>query len=155
MTTTLTFRVGTKADLPTIVAMLADDALGSGREIASDPLPASYIDAFEAMQRQGGNELLVGELNGEIVACLQLIVLPGISMQGATRAQIEGVRVAADKRGQGYGEALVRESMRRAKLAGCTVMQLSSHHTRTDARRFYERLGFTASHIGMKVKLSD
>jgi ribosomal protein S18 acetylase RimI-like enzyme len=149
----LTFRRGTAADLPTVVAMLADDALGAARERAETPLPVCYADAFAAMEQQGGNELLIGEINGEVVACLQLIILPGISLQGATRAQIEGVRVASAHRGQRLGEALVREAMARARRAGCTMMQLSSNASRTDARRFYERLGFVASHIGMKCPL--
>ncbi|MBY0488623.1 MAG: GNAT family N-acetyltransferase [Gemmatimonadaceae bacterium] len=151
----LTFRRGTAADLPAVVAMLADDALGAARERSETPLPASYADAFAAMEQQGGNELLIGEINGEVVACLQLIILPGISLQGATRAQIEGVRVASTHRGQRLGEALVREAMARARNAGCTMMQLSSNVSRTDARRFYERLGFVASHIGMKCALVD
>lgn len=147
------FRRGTAADLPAVVAMLADDPLGAAREQAGSPLAACYTDAFAAMERQGGNTLLVGEIDGAMVACLQLLVLPGISMQGATRAQIEGVRVASTHRGQRIGEALVREAMHRAVEAGCTVMQLSSNVARTDARRFYERLGFVASHIGMKCAL--
>jgi ribosomal protein S18 acetylase RimI-like enzyme len=151
----LTFRRGSTADLPAVVAMLADDALGATRERAESPLPACYTDAFAAMERQGGNELLIGEIDGVVVACLQLVILPGISLQGATRAQIEGVRVAATHRGQRLGEALVREAMVRATAAGCTMMQLSSNVSRTDARRFYERLGFVASHVGMKCVLSD
>lgn len=149
------FRRGTAADLPAVVAMLADDPLGAARERAATPLAACYVEAFAAMERQGGNELVIGELDGTIVACLQLLVLPGISMQGATRAQIEGVRVASAHRGRRIGEALVHEAMRRAVAAGCTVMQLSSNIARTDARRFYERLGFVASHVGMKCILAD
>ncbi len=154
MSAPLSFRRGTAADLPAVVAMLADDALGAARERAERPLPASYVEAFAAMERQGGNSLLIGELSGEIVACLQLIILPGISLQGATRAQIEGVRVASAYRGRGFGAALVREAMSHARAAGCTHMQLSSNVSRTDARRFYERLGFVASHVGMKVALA-
>lgn len=153
MPAAITFRRGTAADLPAVVVMLADDALGAARERAETPLPSSYTEAFAAMERQGGNTLLIGEIDGEIVACLQLIILPGISMQGATRAQIEGVRVASTHRGRRIGEALVREAMAHAQAAGCTMMQLSSNVSRTDARRFYERLGFVASHIGMKRPL--
>jgi ribosomal protein S18 acetylase RimI-like enzyme len=140
-------------DLSAVVRLLADDPLGATREAWADPLPTAYVEAFAAMERQGGNELLVA-LDGEVVVgCLQLTCIPGISRRGAMRAQIEGVRVAASHRGRGLGEALVRAAIERARAAGCVLVQLTSDATREDARRFYERLGFVASHVGFKQEL--
>jgi ribosomal protein S18 acetylase RimI-like enzyme len=140
-------------DLSAVVRLLADDPLGATREAWADPLPTAYVEAFAAMERQGGNELLVA-LDGEVVVgCLQLTCIPGISRRGAMRAQIEGVRVAASHRGRGLGEAMVRDAIVRARAAGCVLVQLTSDATREDARRFYERLGFVASHVGFKQEL--
>ncbi|HMS02331.1 MAG TPA: GNAT family N-acetyltransferase, partial [Gemmatimonadaceae bacterium] len=131
-------------DLSAVVRLLADDPLGATRETWADPLPTPYVEAFAAMERQGGNELLVA-LDGElVVGCLQLTCIPGISRRGAMRAQIEGVRVAASHRGRGLGEAMVRDAIERARAAGCVLVQLTSDASRADARRFYERLGFVA-----------
>jgi ribosomal protein S18 acetylase RimI-like enzyme len=142
-------------DLPAIVRMLADDPLGAGREQYADPLPAAYRQAFAAMRAQGGNELLVAVHEAAVVGCLQLTIIPGISRLGASRAQIEGVRVAATHRGLGIGEVLVRDAITRAGAAGCALVQLTTDVTRADARRFYERLGFEATHLGMKLPLED
>lgn len=140
-------------DLSAVVRLLADDPLGATRETWADPLPTPYVEAFAAMERQGGNELLVA-LDGElVVGCLQLTCIPGISRRGAMRAQIEGVRVAASHRGRGLGEAMVRDAIERARAAGCVLVQLTSDASRADARRFYERLGFVASHVGFKQEL--
>jgi ribosomal protein S18 acetylase RimI-like enzyme len=146
-------RVATDDDLPTVVRMLADDPLGMGREEFADPLPVAYRQAFAAMRAQGGNDLLVAVEDTTVVGCLQLTIIPGISRLGASRAQIEGVRVAASHRGRGMGELLVRDAIDRARRAGCTLVQLTTDTTRTDAQRFYERLGFEATHVGMKLRL--
>jgi ribosomal protein S18 acetylase RimI-like enzyme len=146
-------RLATETDLPAVVRLLADDALGATREHYADPLPAAYHDAFTAMQAQRGNHLLVTELEGEVVGCLQLTIIPGLSRLGALRGQIEGVRVSSSHRGRKIGEAMVRDAIERCRLAGCSLVQLTSDVTRMDARRFYERLGFEATHVGMKLKL--
>lgn len=145
------FRLATEDDLPTVVRLLADDPLGASREQNTDPLPDAYRSAFAAMQAQGGNDLLLATLGGTVVGCLQLTIIPGISRQGASRGQIEGVRVSASCRGMGIGEALMREAIDRSRRAGCTLVQLTTDVSRADARRFYERLGFEATHIGMKL----
>ncbi|HET9985016.1 MAG TPA: GNAT family N-acetyltransferase [Longimicrobiales bacterium] len=143
-----------REDLRAIVALLADDRLGATREEATDPLPAAYGEAFDAIVAQGGNEVLVAEDEaGRVVGCLQLMVLPGLSRRGMTRGLIEGVRVASELRGRGIGERLVRDAIERARAAGCGLVQLTSDRSRADAHRFYERLGFTASHVGMKLEL--
>ena len=149
----LAFRVARRADLPAIVRMLADDGLGKGREQPTDPLPRAYGDAFDRMAAQPGNIYLLAELDGEVAGCLQLTVIHGLSRMGMSRAQIEGVRVAESHRGQGIGEALFREAIERARAAGCGLVQLTTDKTRPDALRFYEKLGFTASHEGMKLPL--
>ena len=139
-------------DLPAIVALLADDALGAKRENAADIAP--YARAFTALTTQPGNAIIVGDDGGEIVACLQLTIVPGLSRRGATRAFIEGVRVAASRRGQRIDEAIVENAIARAKKAGARLVQLTSDKSRLDAHRFYERLGFKATHIGMKLELT-
>ena len=141
------------ADVPAIVALLADDVLGAKRERNEDPLPQAYSRAFEAIAADPNHELLVAESDGEIIATLQLTYLPGLSRQGMWRAQIEGVRVSSKERGHRVGEQLVRHAIARAREKGCGVVQLTSDKQRTDAVRFYERLGFSASHEGMKLPL--
>ncbi len=148
------FRPATEADLPAIVRLLADDPLGAARERYRDPLPDEYRRAFAAMARQEGNDMIVAVDGEDIVGCLQLTLIPGLSRRGATRAQIESVRVAGSHRGRGLGEALLRHAIERARAAGCGLVQLTSDKSRPDARRFYERLGFKASHEGMKLSLS-
>jgi len=150
---TLVFRTARAADLPAIVALLADDGLGRGREDASHPLPRAYHDAFAAMDAQPGNEYVGAEREGRIVGCLQITLIAGLSRQGLLRAQIEGVRVAASQRGHGVGEALLRHAIECARDAGAKLVQLTSDARRTDARRFYERLGFAASHVGFKLEI--
>jgi ribosomal protein S18 acetylase RimI-like enzyme len=147
------FRTATVADLPAIVRLLADDALGATRERDADPLPGEYTRAFAAMQAQGGNDVLLALTDGAIVGCLQLTIVPGLSRFGAIRGQIEGVRVVSTHRGQRIGEAMIRHAIQRCRDAGCSLVQLTSDVTRVDARRFYERLGFEATHVGMKLKL--
>lgn len=147
------FREATAADLPSIVRLLADDPLGSGRESVADPLPASYGAAFAAIEASPGERLVVADLTGRVVGCLQLSVIPNLSHAGTPRGQIEGVRIAADLRGGGLGERLIRHAVDLARAAGCGMVQLTSDLRRTDAIRFYERLGFRNSHAGMKLRL--
>lgn len=150
----LRFRSATLADLPVIVRLLADDALGATRERPADPLPREYRDAFADMQAQTGNDCLLAEADGAVAGCLQLTVIPGLSRTGMRRAQIEGVRVDRRYRGRGVGEALLRHAVERARAAGCGLVQLTTDKTRPDALRFYERLGFSASHEGLKLDLA-
>lgn len=143
-------REASAADVAAIVRLLADDGLGRGRESPGDPV---YGRAFAAMSSQPGNVYLVAEDGGEVVGCLQFTLIRGLSRRGASRAQIEGVRVRADRRGARIGEALFEAAFARAREAGCTLVQLTTDRARADALRFYERLGFTASHWGMKRAL--
>ena len=144
------FRPATRADVPAIMALLTDDVLGRGREGAD---PAPYLAAFDAMQAEGGNMLVVGEREGRVVATYQLTVISGLSLSAARRAQIESVRVDAALRGTGAGAALMADAEARARDAGARLMQLTSNATREDAHRFYERLGYLPSHIGFKKPL--
>lgn len=150
MSAALTFRLATRADVTAVVALLADDVLGRGRESGQlDP----YLAAFDAMQTEGGNQLIVGEAGDQVLATYQLTVMSGLSLSAARRAQIEAVRVDASLRGQGTGAALMADAEARARAAGATLMQLTSNASRTDAHRFYERLGYAPSHIGFKKPL--
>ena len=150
----ISFRTAIETDLPTIVRLLADDELGAQRERSETPLPLAYREGFAAMMRQPGNEIVLAvKSDGMILGCIQLTIIAGISRLGMLRAQVEGVRVAAAARGQGVGEAMINEAIHRARSSGCGLVQLTTDANRTDARRFYERLGFVASHIGMKLSL--
>lgn len=149
----LLIRPAAEDDLPAVVALLADDGLGKSRERPENPLPAAYVEAFHRMALQAGNLILVAELDAAVVGCLQLTLIHGISRLGATRAQVEGVRVATAARGRRVGERLMRAAMVRARANGATLMQLTTDHRRIDAHRFYERLGFVGSHLGMKKEL--
>ncbi|MBU0725795.1 MAG: GNAT family N-acetyltransferase [Alphaproteobacteria bacterium] len=151
--TDIIFRDATRADVPEIVRLLADDALGGARERYEDPLPAAYYDAFAALTAQAGNCIVLAETAGRVVGCAQLLFLPGLSLVGMKRAQIEGVRVDSSTRGQGLGEKLVQYCIALARQEGCGVLQLTTDKSRADAHRFYEKLGFTGSHLGMKLKL--
>jgi len=147
------FRPATRTDVPAIVRMLAEDELGSKRERFETPLPGPYYSAFEAIAADPNQELVVAELKGEVVGTLQLTYLPGLSYQGSLRAQVESVRVLHRLRGQGIGTQMMEWAIERARQRGCQLIQLASHKSRADAHRFYEKLGFTASHIGMKKYL--
>ncbi len=146
-------RLARREDVPAIVRLLADDVLGRHRERVEDPVAPAYLRAFDDMAAQAGNELLVAVRDGEVVGCLQLTMVTGLSRAGMRRAQLEGVRVSAHHRGQGIGERLVTAAIARAKAAGCGLVQLTSDATRTDAVRFYKRLGFESTHVGMKMSL--
>jgi len=149
----VTIRLARREDVPAVVRMLADDPLGATRERFTHPLPREYWDAFDAMLLQGGNDLLVAEIDGQVIGCLQLTIIPGLSRLGMSRAQIEGVRVDGRFRGRQIGERLIQEAIARARTAGCKLVQLTTDKARPDAHRFYERLGFVATHIGMKLTL--
>jgi ribosomal protein S18 acetylase RimI-like enzyme len=146
-------RAARSSDVAAIVAMLADDALGRGRERIEEPLPPSYLQAFERVERDPNIQLVVAEgEGGEVVGCLQLCMLPGLSSQGASRGLIEDVRVAARHRSRGIGEQLVQWAVAEAQAKGCKLVELLTHNTRVDAQRFYKRLGFAASHVGMTMR---
>ena len=136
------------------MALLADDDLGSGREQADGPLPAAYVEAFGEIDGDDRNELVVAEEGGRIVATLQLTFVPSLTHQGGERAQLEGVRAAAGHRGRGTGGLLLGWVESRARQRGCRVLQLTTDKRRPDARRFYEALGFRATHEGMKLPLA-
>jgi GNAT superfamily N-acetyltransferase len=150
----LTFRRATRDDVSSIVRLLADDPLGAKREHCSDPLPQRYFDAYAAIDRDDNNELVVVE-DGDhgILGVLQLTFIPSITYQGGWRALVEGVRVASHARSRGIGRQLLLWAIDRARARGCHVLQLTSDKSRRDAIRFYEGLGFVASHEGMKLKL--
>jgi ribosomal protein S18 acetylase RimI-like enzyme len=149
----VTIRRAHRDDLGPIVAMLADDPLGGARERIENPLPKAYFDAFERVQRDPNLQLVVAEDGeGTVVGCLQLCILPGVSSQGASRGLIEDVRVASHCRSRGIGEQLVQWAVAQARARGCKLVELLTHHTRVDAQRFYERLGFARSHVGMTIR---
>ena len=149
----VTIRPARRDDVGAIVGMLADDPLGSARERIEQPLPESYFKAFEALDRDPNIELVVAQDGeGAVVGCLQLCILPGLSSQGASRGLIEDVRVASHCRGRGIGEAMVQWAVGQARAKGCKLVELLTHHTRVDAQRFYERLGFARSHVGMTMR---
>lgn len=144
------FREARAEDVPVLVAMLADDSLGRGREGA--PM-AAYLAAFAEIAANPRESLIVGELDGRVVATCQLTILSGLSRGGARRALVEAVRVAGDLRGQGIGAKLMAEAERRARAAGAGIIQLTTDKSRVRAHAFYERLGYEPSHLGMKKKL--
>lgn len=153
--TDLTIRRATQADLPAIVRLLADDPLGQTRERDEDPLPPSYYTAFAAIDGDPRNELVVVEAAGEVVGTLQLTLLPYLTYQGGMRAQIEAVRVDRRYRSHGLGQQLFEWAIERARAAGCHLVQLTTNASRDDAQRFYTRLGFVSSHVGMKLDLTQ
>jgi ribosomal protein S18 acetylase RimI-like enzyme len=141
-------------DVAAMVRMLADDHLGRDRERVEEPLPSSYMLAFDAIERSPLIQLMVAEDgDGEVVGCLQLCILPGLSSQGGSRALIEDVRVASDRRGGGIGQQLLHWAIEQARADGCKLVELLTHHSRVDAQRFYARLGFASSHLGMTLRL--
>lgn len=149
------FRPATEADLPGIIRLYADDTLSSGRELAGTPLDPRYAHAFHTIASDRNQLVAVAEDGSELVGTLQLTFIPGLSFRGAWRGQIEAVRVASSRRGQGIGAAFIRWAVERCRERGCRMVQLTSMNTRTDAHRFYERLGFTASHTGFKLQLDE
>jgi GNAT superfamily N-acetyltransferase len=146
----LAFRTATRADLPAIVAMLADDSLGATRESADHP---GYAAAFDQIDTDPRNELIVADRAGEVIGTMQLTYIPGISHRGGERMQIEAVRIRTDQRGRGLGREMIRWAVEQARARGCRLVQLTTHKRRVDAHRFYTSLGFVASHEGMKLPL--
>ncbi|MDQ0169296.1 GNAT family N-acetyltransferase [Paenibacillus tundrae] len=149
------FITATVEHLPAIVRLLTDDEFGATRERYEEPLPLEYIDAFARIEEQIGNSIIVAIDKEEVIGCLQLTIIPGIARLGTTRGQIEGVRVSHDYRGKGVGESLFNYAIDQAKAKGCEMIQLTTDKKRKDAHRFYERLGFVASHDGMKLIISN
>ncbi|MEU7302041.1 GNAT family N-acetyltransferase [Streptomyces sp. NPDC007189] len=147
----LEIRRATVDDLPAIVAMLADDPLGAERESPDDMTP--YRAALQRLEADPNQHLVVAVREGRVIGTLQLTIIPGLSHRGATRALIEAVRIHADERGSGLGGQLIEWAIETSRQLDCRMVQLTSDKTRTDAHRFYERLGFTASHEGFKLRL--
>lgn len=148
----MNFRKATKNDLPAIVAMLADDQLGSKRENFQEPLPDSYIQAFDKIDPDPDRELIVLEDDdGEVIGTLHLNFITYLTYQGGTRAQVEAVRVRCDKRGRGLGKKMFEWVIKRSQDRGAHLLQLTTDKQRPDTVKFYEDLGFKASHVGMKL----
>lgn len=150
----ISFRKARHSDLVSIIRLLADDPLGQSREIVSDPIDSRYQEAFAAIEADGNQLLAVAvDEKDEVMGCLQLSFIPGLSRTGMWRGQIESVRVAAGQRGTGLGSQFIEWAIQKAAERGCKLVQLTSDKTRPDAIRFYEKLGFTASHVGLKRNL--
>ncbi|MFI5491249.1 GNAT family N-acetyltransferase [Actinoplanes sp. NPDC051859] len=149
------FRLASRADVPTILRLLADDDIARSREAAADPqqIDPAYWAAFEAIDADPRNELIVAELAGQIVGTCQLTYTPSLSRRGTERMTIEAVRVRADQRGQGLGRRMMAWSLDRARDRGCRLAQLTTDKRRSDAHRFYAGLGFQATHEGFKISL--
>lgn len=149
----LGFRDALLDDLPLIVRLLADDVLGKDREVEGSRLDGAYLSAFDAIQRDPNNRLIVADLEGEIAGCMQVTLIPHLTFKGRMRLQIEGVRVDKATRGQQVGAAMINWAIDLARAKGCHLVQLTSNKQREDALRFYENLGFEPSHIGFKHDL--
>ena len=147
----LEIRPATADDVAAIVAMLADDPLGAQRESPDDLTP--YLTALERLAADPNQHLMVAVREGSVVGTLQLSIIPGLSRRGATRSIIEAVRIHGAERGSGLGTRLIEWAIDESRRQGCQLVQLTSDSSRTDAHRFYERLGFTASHVGFKLPL--
>jgi GNAT superfamily N-acetyltransferase len=147
---TAVVRKARRADLPAIVAMLADDVLGQSRESPGDP---AYAEAFAAMEDDPNQFPAVLEDAGEVVGYLQLTFIPGLSLRGMLRGQIESVRIAASRRGRGFGHVMLQWAIEECRRRGCGLVQLAMNKSREDTLRFYKSLGFVASHEGFKLNL--
>lgn len=150
--TKMTFRTATRQDLPAIIQMLANDKLGKTREDLRDPLPEVYYEAFDRISRDANQELIVLENEaGAIIGTLQLSFIPYLTYRGGIRAQIEAVRIREDQRGQGIGQEMFQWAIDRARERNAHLLQLTTDKKRPEAIRFYEKLGFKATHEGMKL----
>ena len=149
----LILRDATVADLPAILAMLAEDTIPANRE--ADPSDPRYLAAFEAIDADPNQHLIAAEMGGRVVGTMQLSFLPGLSFTGSWRGLIEAVRIASDLRGQKLGERMILWAIEQCRVRDCKLVQLTSSAKRTDAHRFYARLGFVQSHVGMKLHLRD
>ncbi|MEV4245376.1 GNAT family N-acetyltransferase [Streptosporangium canum] len=145
------FRTARAGDVPLIVAMIADDAIAAARQGAYGD---EHRAAFEVIDADPNNELIVAELDGEVVGTMQLTYIPGISRRGALRMQIEAVRIDSALRGRGLGRQMMEWAVERGRARGCALVQLTTDKARKDAHRFYDSLGFVASHEGYKLALS-
>jgi GNAT superfamily N-acetyltransferase len=144
-------RPAVRTDVPAIVGMLADDLLGATRETPDDLPP--YYEAFDKLDNDPHQHLMIAIKDGKPAGTLQLSIQQGLARRGASRAVIEAVRVHRDLRGEGLGTELIEWAIAEAKALGASVVQLTSDNTRTDAHRFYQRLGFAHSHAGFKLQL--
>jgi GNAT superfamily N-acetyltransferase len=151
--TDLIFRSALRSDVPAIVGLLADDGLGNARETVSEEVDEAYWRAFEVLDADPRISVIVAELAGEIVGTMHLIVFPTLSRRGAWRMELEAVRVAAGHRGAGLGRRMISWAVDEARARGCALVQLTTDKRRTEAKRFYESLGFAATHEGMKLAL--
>ncbi|WP_433652184.1 N-acetyltransferase family protein [Micromonospora zamorensis] len=149
--TDVTYREAVRADLPAVIALLADDVLGKARDFTE--VDEAYERAFADISADPRNQLIVAEQDAELVGCLQITYIPGLGRHGAERSLIESVRVRSDRRGQGLGRELMTWAVGQAQQRGCALVQLTTDKTREDAHRFYLSLGFVASHEGMKLAL--
>ncbi|KAB2655854.1 GNAT family N-acetyltransferase [Brucella tritici] len=149
----IAIRKAAAADVAAIVSMLADDALGAQREDASLPLQDSYRNAFAAIDADPNQLLAVVEHDGEIIGCMQISFIPGLSRMGMWRGQIESVRIASQIRGGGIGRQMIGWAIEQCRERGCGLVQLTTDKSRSDALRFYQSLGFTDSHEGLKLSL--
>ena len=155
MTVDIQIRDAKSSDVNTIVALLADDPLGSKRERFESPLPACYCDAFDSINEDPNNELIVATLDEKVIAVLQLTFIPSLTHQGGLRAQIEGVRVASEFRSKGIGREIFQWAINRARERNCHMVQLTTDKGRPDSLRFYESLGFKATHEGLKLRFDS
>ena len=161
----LAFRRATELDLPSLIKLLAEDKLGKLREDTSSPMNQKYIEAFKAIDNDANNELIVAlvnaaevdeaEVDETLVGMLQITFIPYLTHIGSRRCLIEGVRVSEAFRGKGLGTRLFQWAIQRAKEMNCDIVQLTSNKQRPDAIRFYESLGFAATHEGFKMNLKD
>ena len=151
--TSVAFRQAQPADLPAIIALLANDLLGKQREDPSSPPNPRYVDAFRAILADPNQLLVVATLDDEVIGTLQLTFIPGMARLGAWRGQIEAVRIAEAHRSSGVGQQMFEWAIDQCKGRGCDLVQLTTDKARPDAHRFYERLGFVGSHIGYKLML--
>lgn len=149
----LNFRKARESDISNLVNLLADDDLGATREDISIPINQGYIEAFHSIEKDSNNELTVVECNDDLVGMLQLTFIPYLTHTGSWRCLIEGVRIARNFRGQGLGTRFIEWAITRATEKHCSIVQLTSDKQRPDALRFYESLGFEATHEGFKLKL--
>jgi GNAT superfamily N-acetyltransferase len=150
--TDLIFRRATESDVPAIIALLADDMLGASREATGPESLPLYLDAFRAIDTDANQFLLVAEDGAQIVGTLQLTFIAGLSRAGLKRGLIEAVRVASDRRGEKIGEAMIAWALEKCRHERCGMVQLTTDKMRTEAHRFYDRLGFKPSHIGYKME---
>lgn len=153
MKQSLIYREARVNDINKIIALLVQDELGQQREIAGQELDQSYIDAFHKINLDGNQYLMVVELLGEIIATSHLTIMPSLTFKGATRMQIEAVRVDKKLRGQGVGEWMINAALEYGKTRGASIFQLSTNKSRIKAKKFYEKIGFVATHEGMKLYL--